>query len=45
MFIEIANAATPDLVTTAYELSDVIRISIALVVLVSGFMAVIFIIW
>jgi hypothetical protein len=45
MFIEIASAAGPDLVNTSYELSDVVRISIALVVLVSGFMAVLFIIW
>lgn len=45
MLIEIANAATPDLVNTSYELSDVVRIAIALVVLVSGFMAVVFILW
>jgi hypothetical protein len=45
MIVEIANAAAPDLVTTAYQLSDVIRVSIALVVLVSGFMAVLFILW
>lgn len=45
MLIEIANAATPDLVNTAYELSDIVRIAIALVVLVSGFMAVVFILW
>lgn len=45
MFIEIANAAGPDLINTAYELSDIVRIAIALVVLVSGFMAVLFIIW
>lgn len=45
MFIEIANAAGPDLINSSYELSDVVRIAIALVVLVSGFMAVLFIIW
>lgn len=45
MFIEIASAAGPDLVNSSYELSDVVRIAIALVVLVSGFMAVLFIIW
>jgi len=45
MLIEMANAAGPDLINSAYELSDVVRIAIALVVLVSWFMAVLFIIW
>lgn len=42
---DIAFASGPDLVNNAYELTDVVRIAIALVVLVSGFMAVIFILW
>jgi hypothetical protein len=45
MFIEFAHAAGPDLINTSYELTDIVRIAIALVVLASGFMAVVFIIW
>ncbi len=44
--IDIAFAATtPNLITDSYELNTIIRVAIALVVLVSGMLAVLFIIW
>lgn len=43
--IDIAFAAGPDVLNSNYELSDIVRVGIALVVLVSGFLAVLFIIW
>jgi hypothetical protein len=43
--IDIAFAAGPDVLNSHYELSDIVRVGIALVVLVSGFLAVLFIIW
>jgi hypothetical protein len=42
---DIAFASGPDLINQAYDLEDIVRVGIALVVLVSGFMAVLFIIW
>ena len=42
---DIAFASGPDLINSSYELTDIVRIAIALVVLVSGFMAVVFILW
>ena len=42
---DIAFAATPDLINSSYELSDIVKLAIALIVLVSGFLAVFFIIW
>lgn len=46
MFIETAHA-TASLIdpSQVYQLDDIIRVAIALVVLVSGFLSVIFIIW
>ncbi len=43
--IDIAFASGPDLVNGSYNLDDIIRVAIALVVLVSGMLAVLFIIW
>ncbi len=46
MFIEIASAAGSVIdPSQTYELDDIIRVGIALVVLVSGFLSVIFILW
>lgn len=46
MFVEIAHAAGPILdPNQAYDIDDVVRIGVALVVLVSGFLSVLFIIW
>ncbi len=46
MFVEIAYAAGPVLdPNRAYDIDDVIRVGVALVVLVSGFLSVLFIIW
>lgn len=42
---DIAFASGPDLLHNSYELTDIVRTAIALVVLVSGFMAVVFILW
>jgi hypothetical protein len=42
---DIAFASGPDLINQSYDLEDIVRVGIALVVLVSGFMAVLFIIW
>ena len=42
---DIAFASGPDFINQAYDLEDIVRVGIALVVLVSGFMAVLFIIW
>ena len=44
--IPLAHAATSAIdPSQAYELDDIIRVGIALVVLVSGFLSVIFILW
>lgn len=46
MLFEIAFAAESAIdAQQVYEIDDIIRVSIALVVLVSGFMSVVFIIW
>lgn len=46
MFFDIAFAATSAIdPSQTYELDDIIRVGIALVVLVSGFLSVIFILW
>ena len=44
---DIAFAATAAAIdpNQAYELDDIIRVGIALVVLISGFLSVIFILW
>lgn len=42
---DIAFASGPDFINQSYDLEDIVRVGIALVVLVSGFMAVLFIIW
>jgi hypothetical protein len=44
MFFEIVSAAF-DPTTDSYEIVDIIRVAVALAVLVSGFLAVVFILW
>ena len=42
---DIAFAAGPDFINNSYNLDDLVKVAIALVVLVSGLMAVAFILW
>ena len=45
MFFDIAYAAVPFTGQEVYDITDVIRVSVALVVFLSGALAVLFIIW
>lgn len=42
---DIAFAAGPDFITNSYNLDDIVKVAIALVVLVSGLLSVAFILW